>query len=481
MPGPSTRPILWEYASNALESAADSYVITDNRGAILYVNPACCERYGYDADSLLGRSPRKLAAQHVARERFVALQRELLEGRPVTAEIDSRTAAGEIVPVDVSCSAVRDGEGAVVAFLGTLRDISDRRRAERAELAYRELFDRAADYIIVLEVNQAGAPIIVEVNQSGLARLGYTREQLIGQPISLLDDAESAGAIAARAQRLMRGEALTFEVVHRCADGSNVPIEVSAKMIQIGERRLIYAVERDLSERRRMEAEFAQAHKMEAIGLLASGIAHDLNNVLAAVLNNAQLLQMGEDCRGESDDLLADMVSAAQRGGALTRNLLDFARSNPDPTQGADVRACAQQVEGLLKHVLPAGVRIEVDAPDTPVYANSDSAQLHQALLNLCLNASDAIGEHGTVRISVRHHDAGARVIVADDGCGMDEATLQRAKEPFFTTKPLGKGTGLGLAMVARCVERHGGTMTIRSAVGVGTEVELCLPPPSTP
>ncbi len=248
------------------------------------------------------------------------------------------------------------------------------------------------------------------------------------------------------------------------------------------------------AEDKRAEAEqrFREAQKMEAVGQLASGIAHDFNNILTAIQGNAQLWLMAAKDQGESKHNAEEIVKASQRGADLTKQLLSFARRGKQQTADFDLHETINEVTHLLRHGVDRRIEIVHDLQASPPVISGDPTELHSALLNLGVNARDAMTEGGTLLFATRcvtvpDGDSAQRfwrlapgeyieITVSDTGVGMDEHTQARVFEPFFTTKAPGKGTGLGLAAVYGCIESHSGGIGVRSEPGKGTVFEILLP-----
>ena len=241
---------------------------------------------------------------------------------------------------------------------------------------------------------------------------------------------------------------------------------------------LIEARTKDLEQTQRR---LAQAEKMTALGQLAGGIAHDLNNVLQAVQGGAGLIGRHASREADVRRLAALVTEAAERGGSVTRRLLAFARKGDLRAEPVALEPLLESMEHLLAHTLGPNVRLVVAAAPGLPPVLADRSQLETVLVNLATNARDAMPDGGTLTLQATKDGDRVRLAVADDGAGMDETILARASEPFFTTKPQGKGTGLGLAMARGFAEQSGGAFAIRSALGTGTTVELWLPVAPTP
>jgi signal transduction histidine kinase/CheY-like chemotaxis protein len=244
-----------------------------------------------------------------------------------------------------------------------------------------------------------------------------------------------------------------------------------------GAERLRFFIE----QRRAMEENLHHAQKVEAIGRLAAGVAHDINNTLNAIMGSAFALRHELASYGRSFQDLDNIALACDRGAQLTRNLLGFARKGRSRTESVSLNAVAREVQLLVTRTGRKNIRVETRLAEPTAVAQGDEAQVEHAVLNLCLNALDAMGDEGTLTVATETHDDTVLVSVSDTGTGMDPQVLQHAFEPFFTTKPVGKGTGLGLSMVYGTVQAMHGTVTVSTTLGAGTTITLKFPRASNP
>jgi PAS domain S-box-containing protein len=277
-------------------------------------------------------------------------------------------------------------------------------------------------------------------------------------------------------------EQITEDGVQRWVLTQRIPI-----LDQEGRVTNLAAIERDITERKLMEMRLRQADKMQALGTLAGGVAHDFNNLLMAVLGSLDLASRRLPDDPRLSRLLQNAIYAAERGASLTQRLLSFSRQRDLQLQAVDVTQVVHDMDDLLTRTLGTHLRIEKTLAEGLWCATVDPDQLELAILNLCINARDAMPESGTLTLSARNATIGEDevpdlaagdyvvVAVADSGMGMPPEVLNRVFEPFFTTKEVGKGTGLGLPMVYGLAQQSGGTVTIKSVVGQGTQVELYL------
>ncbi|MGM0576486.1 MAG: PAS domain S-box protein [Myxococcota bacterium] len=378
------------------------------------------------------------------------------------------------------------------------RDVTSRKAAEaelrESERRYRLLFDSASDILVVLTGGVDDRPLrFLEMNAEGLAVLGYTGEALRdASPVDLLTRT-AAAELSGHLQRLGRDGQAFFNTTVRRRDGTALELEVNAQLCDLAGRPAILAIARDVTRRARLEQEVRQAQRLESVGRLAGGIAHDFNNLLTVILNYLRFLS--EDARSEDDTWRADLDAArqaAQRAASLTRQLLAFSRSqamHPEPVDLAEV-VCA--TGGLLERFIGEDIELVIDTPDEPVVVEADPTQLEQIIVNLAVNARDAMPRGGRLELvtTVEDQPPGsalhvgtssaserwAHLAVRDTGVGMDETVRRRVFEPFFTTKGPEEGTGLGLATVHGIVTQSGGAVRVDSAPGDGTTFHIHLP-----
>ena len=392
---------------------------------------------------------------------------------------------------------IRDNNGRLIGFAKITRDLTERQKAETAlrenQEQFRLMVQGVTDYAIFM-LNTEG---YVSSWNSGAQRIkGYTPEEIIGQHFSRFytEEDRQAGLPQAALEVAAREGRFEREGLRIRKDGTQFFAHVVIDAIHNPDGSLLgfAKITRDITERtnasRALEdarEALLQSQKMEAIGHLTGGIAHDFNNLLMAVQGSLELLQRrlpGNDPKVAQ--LIDNALQGARRGAALTQRMLAFARRQELTLMPLDVREVVQRMKNLLQSSLGPSVRIETHFPPELPKINADVNQFELALLNLAINGRDAMPKGGTITIgATRRTDVpGLKagdylcVSVADTGTGMDEETLKRAMEPFFTTKGVGKGTGLGLPMVHGMAEQSGGTLLLKSRSGHGTSAELCLP-----
>ena len=397
-----------------------------------------------------------------------------------------RRADGSYVHVLDRGRALRDASGRTARVVGSIRPLSGRRLTDREEdCGY--LLDHVREAVLVLSDG-----IVSYANAATAHVLGAARPaELVGRPWSDFlhpDDREGSTqrlrAVAAGARVLPAHDRLMR------ADGVAVDVECTASPVEYAGEPGVVVVARDIRERLRLEEQLRLAQRMEAVGRLAGGVAHDFNNLLTTIKGNADLLAMDLPEGSASLEDVSEIQAATVRAAALTRHLLAFGRGQVLLPRVLDLNAEIETALPMLRRIIPENVEIatELDPGASPVHA--DPGQLEQVLMNLALNARDAMPEGGMLRLVTANTDvaesdprpaymaAGAyvRLLVADTGHGMDAATRAQVFEPFFTTRGVGRGAGLGLSTVYGIVKQSGGYITVESEPGRGTTFHILLP-----
>jgi PAS domain S-box-containing protein len=498
-------------SSDLLETLPDAIVAVDRDGTIVQVNSQAQELFGYDRDELIGQKVEMLIPEsyrrkhHHHRENFA----ETPKTRRMGADLDlyGRRRNGSEFPVEISLSPVSTENGTFV--LSAIRDISDRKRiAEELRRANEELYRRTAEQLgeyrsrLASIIDSSEDAIIskgldgtITSWNKGAERIyGYTPEEVIGKYISFLTPSDRPDEIPEILRKIARGESVEHhESVRVTKDGRhlNVSISVSPLRDATGDIVGASAIARDITAQKRAEGQLRQSQKMEAIGRLAGGVAHDFNNILGIINACTEFLRDRIDPAAEPSLYVENIKKATERGASLTRQLLAFSRTPAIQPRVLDLNERLKDISKLLRPLLGDDVEILIVPRSPSAVVEADPGQLDQIVVNLAVNARDAmprggkfILETGAVRFDeafAEQHQpmaAGKYVLLAvsDTGIGMDEATLSRIFEPFFTTKELGKGTGLGLATVYAIVKQSAGHILVYSEPGHGTTFKIYLP-----
>lgn len=460
---------------------------------VVLANRMCREAFGED---MVGRPLSDALPKHpdlIESIKRAGASGEAETWRGIPTEASTPQGRREIY-VDVRVQPLRDAQGAIwgvlVQGLDTTRETQALRalRARENELgealaAIQAILDNSHDVICVFD----GDGVIQQVNRHAEMSWGYTAEELVGRNyIELVhpEDREASVRFALRAR--MGRPATGFVNRYRRKDGAYAPMMWSVGWSERFQRG--YGIARDMREWVAAEERLRQAQKMEAIGRLTGGLAHDFNNILTVVMSGAEAMLQGLDADAPERELAELALNAAERGADLVERLLAFSRNRSPKSETIDCQALMENVAPLIRQAIGERITLKTEAPQQ-LYCRASRSQLESALLNLCINARDAMPAGGEIRIvtdAVRRRDSDpeiglqeerdyVRIAVADTGVGMPPAVAERALEPFFTTKD-GHGSGLGLSMVYGFVRQAGGDLTLDTAEGRGTTVSLYLP-----
>jgi PAS domain S-box-containing protein len=444
-------------------------------------------------ESMIGQSFLACVAPQ-CRDEIVERSRRRAAGLPMVPEFETTALRldGTQFPIHVTAAVVELPDGRATLFFVT--DLSQRKRADE-EIA---LLKRAIDVHVDAAFWMDTEGRITYANEAACKGLGFEPGELIGKPVVEVSPKLTAERLKDVWGALRREGFVKVESTHRRKDGSELPVEVLSSYVRFGGKEYACGFARDLTERKAaeqqrasLEAQLHHAQKMESIGRLAGGVAHDFNNMLSVILGNTELALGAVD---PSDPLHADLVEihrAAHRSADLTRQLLAFARKQTVVPKVLDLNVTLGGMLSMLRRLIGEDVEL-VWRPGGNLWpVKLDPSQIDQVLANLCVNARDAIAGVGRVTIETGNavlddaycasrpgYMAGeyVRLAVSDDGCGMNEATLSQLFEPFFTTKTVGQGTGLGLATVYGIVRQNAGFIDVQSQPGMGTAFTIYLP-----
>jgi PAS domain S-box-containing protein len=415
----------------------------------------------------------------------------LAGGEPISYERSFSFAARRGI-WSVTLVPIRDGAGRIVRVLGSNRDITRERDAEVEIKASRDrygaLFEHSPLELAVVDVRPDGTFVYEEANPTLLRSLGIEREAFTGrQPSELFPEGVVAHLLERYRACVATGSLVEYEVSGRGPLGEVVRRTVLVPLIdRDGRVAQIFVTSMDLTEQRRMEDRLRQSERMETVGQLTGGIAHDFNNLLTVVMGNLDMLRRAKPERAPR--LIDNALAAVEQGRRLTGQLLAFSRRQPLKPEVVDLGGLLGRMDGLLAQSLRGDIVLEIDVAEGLWPVQVDPVQLQSALINLAVNARDAMPGGGTFRIRAQNRVSregsgaeGVAIQVSDTGTGIAPEDLPRVFEPFFTTKETGKGTGLGLAQVYGFVRQSGGTVDIMSEPGRGTTLSLMLPRASWP
>jgi two-component system cell cycle sensor histidine kinase/response regulator CckA len=459
-------------------------------GKILDGNDAAVRAYGYGRDELLSLTIHDLRAPETRAS--TQAQMAAADANGVRFETIHQRKDGSTFPVEVNSDGATLRGGRLL--MSVVRDISERKQADQLIRLLQHSIEVHPDGAYWMDSEGR----FIYVNAEGQRVLGYPSGELLERCIFDVNPRVSPDRWREVWEILRRERFFRNESIHRRRDGSEFPVEILTTLIPFGDKEYACGFARDITARKRAEAEqarlqtqLAHAQKMESVGRLAGGVAHDFNNMLGVILGHCELASDKVDGTHPISGDLASIRAAAQRSADLTRQLLGFARKQTIAPKVLDLNKTIAGILEMVRRLIGEDIRLDWCPGQNlwPVFV--DATQIDQVLANLCVNARDAIGNVGTITVASGNKVIGAGdtsapqatlpgdyvwFSVTDDGCGMDAETRARVFEPYFTTKGAGKGTGLGLATVYGIVEQNHGFIDLKSEVGQGTVCTIHLP-----
>ena len=498
-------------SADLLEALPDATVAVEGDGTIVQANSQAHELFGYEPEELIGLRVELLIPEsyrshhHQHRENFAQSPKTRRMGTDL--DLYARRRDGSEFPVEISLSPISTANGLLV--LSAIRDISDRKRlAEELRKANEEIHRRSAEQIgeyrsrlaAVIESSEdailtKGLDGTITSWNKGAERIyGYAPDEVVGKHISILTPPDRPNEIREILSKIAHGERIEHhESVRITKDGRQLDVSVSISPLRnaIGEVIGASAIARDITAQKKAETQLRQSQKMEAIGRLAGGVAHDFNNILGIVNACTEFLRDRIDPAADSSLYVDNIREAIDRGTSLTKQMLSFSRGSAVRPTLLDLNDRLKEIAKLLRPLLGDDVEILIVPKTHSAVVEADPGQLDQIVVNLAVNARDAMPRGGKFILETslvrfdetlaEQHQAvpAAKYVVlavSDTGSGMDQATLSRVFEPFFTTKEPGKGTGLGLATVYGIVKQSRGHIMVYSEPGQGTTFKIYLP-----
>ncbi len=462
---------------------------------VVFVNDAFIRRTGYAREEVLGKSPRFMQGPKTSRAELELVRAALAKREPVRVEVVNYTKAGQEFWVELDLVPVADETGAWTHFVAIERDITARKMADEELRAnserYQMLFDSNPLPLWVYDVETLR---FLSVNDAAVCKYGYSREEFLALTIRDIRPPEDIPALENMVAANAVGPRNLGTWKHLAKDGRLLTVEVHTHLVRFAERAASLVLPLDITDNIRLEEQLRQAQKMETIGRFAGGIAHDFNNLLTVINGYSQMLLNRASPRDQEDDqvrIQRRILNAGERASALTAQLLAFSRQQVLQPKTVAISQILNTMEPTLKSLIREDIEIVWKVSDEIFLVNLDPSQFEQVILNLTVNARDAMPDGGCLVIETGsayldetycgvHADVApglySMVSVRDDGRGMSPETLRRIFDPFFTTKEIGSGTGLGLATVYGIIKQSGGHISVYSELGLGTEFKAYFP-----
>jgi PAS domain S-box-containing protein len=486
-----------------VETANEGIWAMDAEHRTTFANQRMSEILGYTTREMLGK-PVEFFMYVEDRQDHDAKMGQRKKGLGNIYERRFRCKDGREVLTQVSATPILDSEGRFAGSHALFTDITERKRAEEAlrestEL-FKAVFEQAGGYCMILQPTDSGIPTILDANEATCKTHGYTREELIGRPVADLDDEEGRRLCRERTEIILSGKTLAIENNHVRKDGSGFPVAVYANVVRFENKPpLILTTEFDISDRKkaeankqRLEAQLKQSQKMEAVGTLAGGIAHDFNNILAIILGNAELASDDIPDWNPASKSLKEIQLASIRAKDMVRQLLAFGRKSDEESKPLNMSPIVKESMKMLRFAVPTSVEFEQHISDDPCHILGDAAQINQIMMNVVTNAAQAMSEEGgllevTLEKIILQEEKPCfdwvlspgpyvRLKVKDTGEGIAPEIMTRIFDPYYTTKEVGKGTGMGLSVIHGIVKRHNGGIRVESELGKGTVFEIYFP-----
>lgn len=474
------------------EDSPDAVFVENFDGHVLDVNLAASRLHGMPREELIGKNITELVPP-AQREETLRAFHKLVSGESHHIEGMTLTADGREIPVEVRTSRIDYSDKP--ALLLHVRDVSERKQAEDAlkssEIRFHSVWENSVDGMRLTDENG----IIVAVNEAFCKLVGMPREELEGQPwtVSYAESPELTEKLVHYKERFQtRTVESRFQRKMTFRNGKTAELEGSNSFVESrGQKTLVLGLFRDVTEHRKLEEQLLHAQKMEAIGQLAGGVAHDFNNILTVIQGHASLLRSAAK-QADTPSSSADQIyQAAERASGLTRQLLTFSRRQMMQPKHLDLNQIVSNTTRMLGRILGEDISLQFNYASNVPLVHADAGMIEQVLLNLAVNSRDAMPSGGELTIKIysvdfkpedvreypeRRIGEFVRLSVSDTGSGIDAETLPRIFEPFFTTKAIGKGTGLGLATVYGIIKQHKGWIEVESRIGEGTSFHVFLP-----
>ncbi len=477
--------------SMGIEQSPLCIVITDKDANIEYVNPKFTEITGYSLLEVIGKNPRVLQSGKIQKEEYEKMWQTLISGKVWKGEFNNKKKDGELYWESATISPIIDSKGNITHYIALKQDITKQKAVEESVKQFNHIVEESLNEIYIFEQETLK---FLYANHAALQNIGFTLDELKRlTPIDIKPDFNYV-----QFKKLLyplsgnKKQNISFQTRHKRKNNTYYPVEVHMQSAVYDSKIVFVAFILDITEKQKLQNQLIQTQKVQSIGTLAGGIAHDFNNILGIILAFTSILEKSKGDLEKISKSVSAITQAVSRGSALTRQILTFARQTSLSIGAMSIPALVRELLVMLKETFPPTIEFQTEIEKDIPLINADNSQMHQVMLNLCVNARDAMPKGGIIKIKVNviqleeliHQFSTAEnqqyvcISVMDNGIGIDENIKSRLFDPFFTTKEMGKGTGLGLSVVYGVIQEHSGFISFDSELGKGSTFRLYLPVP---
>ncbi len=473
--------------TTALESAANGIIITDLEGHIVWTNTSFTRITGYSDHEVIGANPNLLKSGKHPKEFYEQMWKTIKSGSIWNGMVINKKKDGTFYDDEMTITPVRNNKNIITHFVAVKQDVTERNKAMKQIEEQAMFLNEAHEAIIVRDMNYS----VLYWNKGAERLFGWNTEEAMGKDVRTMVYREGID-YSKQMDQLFRDGNYSGEFQLRTKENHAIDVNVRLNMINDAEGRpkSILSMNNDITEKKKIEAQFLRTQRMGSLGTLAGGIAHDLNNVLAPILLAVEYLKRTY-VNANSQKILESVESSTRRGAEIVKQILTFARGMETQKILIQPRHLIKEIVGIFKETFPRSITIKSDIPNSISTIMGDPTHFHQLIMNLGVNARDAMPDGGTLSITASNEMIDDQYVrmnidakvghyvmfsIKDTGMGMSPQVLDHVFEPFFTTKEIGKGTGLGLSTVYTIVKSHQGFIKVQSEVGKGTTFNIFLP-----